>query len=91
MNAEGKHAQAVPEIMFPDGLVPFLEILSAPHVVDDDVETTLLGANTLDQLLDFISDEMVHPNGDSNAAGRRDQLGCLLPRPLRSPGARSSW
>src|SRR5918994_5398656 len=69
MNAETEHAQTVLEIMLPDGLVPFLEILSAPHVIDEDVETTLLGADAIDQSFNFLSDEMIHLDGDAIAAG----------------------
>jgi hypothetical protein len=65
MNAETEHAQTVLEIVLPDGLVPFLEILSAPHVIDEDVEMTLLGANAIDQLCDLVSDEVIDPNGDA--------------------------
>ena len=78
MNAETEHAQTVLEIMLPDGLVPFLEILAAPEVVDEDVETTLLGADAIDQLRDLVSDEMIDPNGDAVAAGCRNELGRLL-------------
>jgi hypothetical protein len=64
--------------MLPDGCVPFLEILAAPHVIDEDVKTTLLGADAIDQLSNLVSDEMIHPNGDAIAAGCRDELGRFL-------------
>src|SRR5688500_15038098 len=75
MNTKTEHAQTVLEIMRPDGLVPFLEILSAPHVIDEDVKTTLLGADAFDQLSNLVSDEMIHLNGDTFAAGCRNELG----------------
>ena len=49
VDAEAKQAQAVLEIMLPDRLVPFEQLLAAPDVVDEDVETALLGADALDQ------------------------------------------
>jgi hypothetical protein len=68
MNTETEHAQTVLEIMLPDGRVPLLEVLSAPHVVDEDVKTTLLGADAVGQFPDLVGDEMIHLNGDAIAA-----------------------
>ena len=73
VDAEPQQAQAVVEIMLPDGLVPFLELLAAPDVVDQDVEPTLLGADALDQPADIVGDQMI--DLDRDAAGR------LPPRP----------
>jgi hypothetical protein len=78
MDTETEHAQAVLEVMRPDGLVPFLQILAAPQVIHQDVETTLLGAGALDQLSDLVSDEMIDPNGYAVAAGCRNELGRFL-------------
>jgi hypothetical protein len=78
MHAETEHAQAVRQIVLPDGLAPSLEILAAPDVVDENIETALLGADAIDQRRDLGRDEMIDPNGDAVAAGRRDQLGGLL-------------
>ena len=53
IDAEPQHAQAVLEIMLPDGLVPFEQLFAAPDVVDEDVEPALLGADAIDQLFDL--------------------------------------
>jgi hypothetical protein len=53
VHAKAEHAQAVLEVVLPDGLVPLFEILSAPPVVDQDVETTLLRADAVDQRFDL--------------------------------------
>ena len=74
MNAETEHAQTVLQIMLPDGLVPFLEVLAAPQVVDEDVETTLLGPDARDQLGNLVRDEMIDLDGDTVAAGCGDEL-----------------
>jgi hypothetical protein len=47
--------------VIPDGLVPLLEILSAPQIIDEDVEATVLGADAMDQPFHLVSDEMIHP------------------------------
>ena len=80
VDAEPQHAQAVLEIVLPDRLVPFEELLAAPDVVDEDVEAALLGADALDQLPDLVGNEMIDPDGDAGAAGCRDQLRRLLDR-----------
>jgi hypothetical protein len=78
MRMHAEHAQAVLEIMLPDGLVPFLEILAAPDVIDEDIETTPLGADAVGQLLDLLGDEMIDLNGDAVAAGCGNELGGFL-------------
>ena len=49
VDRQPQHAQAVLQIMLPDRLVPFEQLLAAPDVVDEDVEPALLGADALDQ------------------------------------------
>ena len=78
IDAKPQQAQAVLEIMVPDRLVPFEQLLAAPDVVDQDVEAALLGADALDQLADIVGDEVVDRDGNALAAGRRDKLGRLL-------------
>jgi hypothetical protein len=68
VHAKTEHAQAVLEVVLPDGLVPLFEILSAPHVVDEDVETALLRADASDQRFDLVRDEMIDLNSDAVAA-----------------------
>src|SRR5262249_50468618 len=78
MNTEGEEAQAVAKVMLPDGLVPFEEPLSAPYVVDEDIETALLCPDAVDQSLDLVRDEMIDPDGYALPAGCRDQFGRFL-------------
>ena len=68
---------AVVKIMRPDGLVP-LEVLPAPEIIDEDIEATLLGADPFDQLPHLVGNEMIDPDGDAVAAGRRYERCRLL-------------
>ena len=69
LDAEPQQAQAVLEIMLPDGLVPFLELFSAPDIIDDHIKTALLGSDASDQLLHFLRDQMIDLHRYAGAAG----------------------
>jgi hypothetical protein len=74
IDTEPEHVQAVLKIMLPDGLVPFHELLSAPHVVDKDVKPARFGADFLNQPFDLVGDAMIDPDGDAPAARSLDEL-----------------
>jgi hypothetical protein len=68
IDAQTQHFQAVFEIVVPDRLVPFEEVLAAPDVVDENVEPRLFMADALDEPLDRGCVEMIDLDRDAFAA-----------------------
>ena len=84
IDREVEQMQSVPEVVLPDRFVPFLEILAAPNVVDQNVQLAGLHPDATDQPLDLVRDQVVDPHGDRLSSRRRHQLTGLLDR-LRAP------
>src|SRR5215469_7588306 len=69
------HPEALGGIQFPEWLAPFGELVAAPDVVDQDVETIEIAIDAIEQSAHFIGNRMVDANRDADAAGRGHQLG----------------
>jgi hypothetical protein len=61
--------------MLPYRLVPLLEVLAAPDVVDEYVQPPLLGADARHEIAHLVRDEVINAERKSATAQRRDQRG----------------
>src|SRR5262245_49053766 len=78
VNAEGEEPQSVSQVVLPDGLVPFEELLAAPSVIDEDIKSALLRANAVDQRANLLRHKVINLNGDTLATSGRHKLRCVL-------------
>src|SRR5262245_3083283 len=62
--------------------------VAAPHIVDQDVEPSLILPNAVEQRFDLCVDRVVATNGDAAAAAAGDLLGSLVNRARHVVGGR---
>jgi hypothetical protein len=80
VDRKAEHPQPVLQVVLPDGRVPLEELLSAPDVVHEHIETLAFGINPLDERFHLARLQMVDRHCDPIAAGVRHELGGFLDR-----------
>jgi hypothetical protein len=94
LDGEPQQPQALAEVVLPDRAVPLEEQLTAPDVVHEDVQASLLVRDALHERTDAIRIEMVGGYGDPVPTGSGDEVGGVLdglrPVVLRTPLPRAA-
>src|SRR5699024_9480342 len=68
------------ERVLPDRLTPADEVVAAPDIVHEHVQSAVLGANAVDERCNVVRVIVVASYGDSHATGSDDALGGVLDR-----------
>lgn len=68
LHAQPQEAQAVGQVVLPDGRVPLGQQLGAPDVVDQDVDVAVVASDTVGQAPDLLALEVVDGDGDGFSA-----------------------
>ena len=80
VDGEPQHAQPLFQGVLPHGHVPLDQKVRPPHIVDQDIQATLLTLDTRHQRLHLRRVQMIDLHGDALAAGVLHQLGRLFNR-----------
>jgi hypothetical protein len=78
LDREAQQPEPVVEVVLPDGALPLEELLAAPDVVHEHVETALGVRDPVDQGADLRRVEVVGGYGDARTAGLAHQVGGVL-------------